>query len=477
MTRSLPVFVLCLAMVVGTADAQQYPGEVSGWLSGVTHKYNGDFSDDSWGAGLMASLQYAPIKRLGIEARVGLGEYRWKIGNADIASHPGYYGLGSQIGDNYPGTLTEIERENESRITTVDLLINYNLVDNIAAIPFISAGVGLVDYAPSTDQVHDPLPNFSTQQYQGSCASIPIGGGVRIPFSYRAGIVLRGEYRFVFSQFLDDVNFNGANDGLTSVSLGFSYRFTNPPRRCMPCLPPHKHKHPHNNCACEAHPDHAIGDCPCARLLEAPGQHDDHEMRGNGQDDTSKPNGKPDSRGSGQQNDANEGGSEVVPESHGTQSKPEQDTVGTGSAKQRSTQPPSTKPAAPTSNESQDQGCPEGLVRECIDKVTGEGICVDPTFKPGPSRIVWEDALIYEQGSSENGKTLRSVGRDNPCYAVVVRQLPSSFYACIDCCFEKQASGSSSIYNPIGTVKIVKGRGTFSPEKCAECGQDSAEGK
>jgi len=226
--RLLHILIVLMALSAGSLRAQQWAGEVVGTLSGATHIYHGEYVDDQWGAGTFLSLHYAPLDRLNIEARFGLGDIRWLVSPATLASNPDYFGQGAEYGDPYPGTLTSIERENESRLTTGDLLVNWVLVDGIDAVPFLSAGVGVVNFSPSNAAEHEPLPNNAARIYPTTVFSIPVGGGVRIPFSDRAGIVFRAEHRFVFSDYLDDVATTSGNDGVTSLSIGLTYRFTEP---------------------------------------------------------------------------------------------------------------------------------------------------------------------------------------------------------------------------------------------------------
>jgi outer membrane protein OmpA-like peptidoglycan-associated protein/uncharacterized membrane protein YgcG len=227
MRVTMVMAAFCMAVV--TAYSQHYAGEVMGTLGGQALKYHGDYTDDLWGLGGTASIHFAPHSRLAIEARFGLAEIRWKVTPSELFANPDYFGQGAQIGDRYPGTATTIEPENESRITTGDLLLQYVLVPDLEAVPFIYAGVGLLSFSPTNSEEHEALPNNTFSVYDRLAASVPVGGGVRIPFSYRVGLQLRAEHRFVFSQWLDDVNTNGANDGLTSFQLGLTYRFTNEP--------------------------------------------------------------------------------------------------------------------------------------------------------------------------------------------------------------------------------------------------------
>jgi len=222
------IVTACAFQAQDQAHAQSRQGDVIGTISGGMYKYHGEFSDDSFGPSGAISLQYAALDRLLLEARVGIGEYRWKITDAKIAGYPQYFGADAIIGNKYPNSLTTIELENESRVTTFDFLVSYVLVDNIPAVPFITVGVGLVNFAPSNSDEHSALPNNAAELYSKSVVSIPVGGGLKIPLSRTVGLLMRGEYRFVMSEYLDDYKGASGNDALSNFSIGFTYRFNNP---------------------------------------------------------------------------------------------------------------------------------------------------------------------------------------------------------------------------------------------------------
>jgi outer membrane protein OmpA-like peptidoglycan-associated protein len=228
------ITILLLIVLSSVTFAQKRQGDVIGTFAGTTYKYHGEFADDLYGYGGTVSLMYNAMDRLWVEARTGLGQYAWRINPTRIASRPDYFGLGARLGDNYPGSLTRIEDRNESRITTADIMVGYVLVDNIPAVPFITAGVGLVDFAPSNGSQHSPLPNNIRGEYSTTVASLPLGGGVIFPLSQRVGLTLRGEYRLVFSSYLDDIDINGSRDDLSSFSISLNYKFNEPRRHRKP---------------------------------------------------------------------------------------------------------------------------------------------------------------------------------------------------------------------------------------------------
>lgn len=231
--------------------------DVQGGLFGGTLKYSGEQMDDMFGPAGGISLGYSVMNRLHLDARVTLGEYRWKITPTKIAADPDYFGSGAQVGDFYPGTTTVIDSVNVSSATMVDLVARYVLVPGIKARPFLTAGIGLLSFNPSNSSGFAPLPNNEKGEYSTTVASLILGGGVRFPLSRRLDLVVQAERRLVFSQFLDDVNPKRSNDGLTMVSLGLSYTFNR-----MSSRPP-RHDHDRHTGdqepACEA--DHPEEEC------------------------------------------------------------------------------------------------------------------------------------------------------------------------------------------------------------------------
>ncbi|MBU3678530.1 MAG: OmpA family protein [Candidatus Kapabacteria bacterium] len=239
-----------LLLITSALHAQKRQGDVIGTFAATTYKYHGEFSDDLYGYGGVVSLSFNAMDRLWVEARTSLGQYAWRINPTKIAAYPDYFGQGATLGDNYPGSLTRIEERNESRITTADVMVGYVLVDNIPAVPFITAGVGLVDFAPSNGSQHSPLPNNIKGEYSTTVASIPLGGGVIIPLSQRVGLTFRGEYRMVFSGALDDLDVGKNRDDLSSFSLSLSYKFNEPRRHRMSREMPHGEPRMCPDCHC-----------------------------------------------------------------------------------------------------------------------------------------------------------------------------------------------------------------------------------
>ncbi len=244
--RDVCILSVLMLTLVQAAGGQGRLRQVQGALFGGALKYHGEQTDDMFGVVGGVSLGYAAMDRLQLDARVLLGEYRWKITPTKIAALPDYFGRGAKIGDRYPGTQTLIDSLNVSSATMVDLTASYVIVPGIRARPFITAGVGLLAFAPSNASEYAPLPNNLAGEYSTTVASLILGGGVQLPLSQRVGLILRGERRIVFSQFLDDINPKRTNDALSMVSVGLTYTFNSMAPK------PRRHSHEDRSEACDA---------------------------------------------------------------------------------------------------------------------------------------------------------------------------------------------------------------------------------
>ncbi len=381
-----------------------------GTLSGGVVRYYGDFSDDMVGPHAKLGLRFIAMDRLWIGGSIGVGEYRWKVNPTRIAGYPDYFGPNAAIGDLYPGTSTTIEAINESRLTTADLLLHYVLVPDIPASPFITAGVGWASFAPSNSEEHSALPNRLNQQYSLWSFSAVLGGGVVIPISARVGLEFSGDYRWVFSKYLDDVAFNAKNDGISTFSIGLTYRFNNPTHCCEEPeedIPAYESTSCVDNCCdyCNNVSDCCESDCNdccnhcckccCCCMCCCCGQ----------------PTASPAGGG------ATPGG-------------------GSGGSMADAAPPKETPPVvAKGTPEPMDVPCPPGQHRECFGP-PGYGICVDDGPPLGPERIRWELAETLADGSllrSTEGKWYRKQILPDGSTRITKGNLPFESTECKEC--------------------------------------------
>lgn len=406
--RLLYTFVL-LAGIASHAFSQQ--GAIVGTLEGGVVKYHGEFSDDMFGPQGMMSLRYAALDNLWVGARLGLGEYQWKVTPSKVALYPDYFGQGS---DRYPGTTVPLESRNESRVTSADVLVYYALTTSIPARPYIVAGIGGINIEPSTALSHTPLPNAQRGRYPKTISSVVVGGGVAIPITERVGLELAAEHRFVFSRYLDDIATTLGNDALTSVRIGVSYAFSTGLRQDrddfhtreefkldeLSIIAINYLEHCfHTDCCCcyIPHCPHCCCCCCCNGGDEG----------GAGASDTVKPE---------------------------TPSTP---TAGGG-----------PKP------EPMDTPCPPGQHRECYGP-PGFGICVDNLPPTGPERIRWELARTLTDGSllrEVDGKWYRKQVMPDGTTRITKGVLPFMADECKECKEKAEREARESKKNR-GTTK------------------------
>ena len=229
--------------------------------------------------------------------------------------------------------------------------------------------------------------------------------------------MLRGEHRFVLSPYLDDLNVNGSNDAVTSVQIGLTYSFTEPPHR-------------------NAHPETEV-------------YYYDRKAEPRAQ-----PRAQP------------------TPEPAQSAQPVDADKDTEPAADSAAEAPLAAAPLAVPANI---EPCAEGLARICVAE--DQSVCVDTTFVPGTDRIKWENAFVFDKADPAHQTILKDAGSDTPCYSSVIRQMKSSYYQCIDCCFEKIKLGGNDIYVLLEEGILAKGDGVFTPEECPDCETVASEGR
>lgn len=227
MTRkqiALTIGVLLL-IAAGRADAQVSGGQLSFGFDAGAVKYWGEFTDNQFWLAGDAFARYNIIPELSVHAMAGFGQARYKVDNLIIADRPSYFGEGSKLGDMYPGLAgTPIEEKNAIRFSTYDLLLSVNLFPDQRFVPFLFAGVGLLEWNPVTLYTNRQLPNNAADAYDNTNVVIPFGFGFE---SYLTGnLVLNGRatMRLTQTDYFDDIPTEGsADDAFLTFGIGLSY--------------------------------------------------------------------------------------------------------------------------------------------------------------------------------------------------------------------------------------------------------------
>ncbi|MBM4179140.1 MAG: OmpA family protein [Ignavibacteria bacterium] len=237
-----------------TLQAQTRRGDVVGSIGYSALFYSGELKSDKSGDALFATLAYNTSDRFWIEGRIGFGTYFFQTDANLVRKYTEYYGPTGTLGGLYPGSPTKIGSQNSSSYTALDVSFGFVILKNASVTPFLTGGLGLVHFSPRNESDNTPLPNYDKGAYPASVASIPLGVGLLVPLSDDVSLSARYDHRFVFSGYLDDIQVGGANDGLSSISIGLAYRFNERPKsdegRCWCELG--KSRYDADNCAiCE----------------------------------------------------------------------------------------------------------------------------------------------------------------------------------------------------------------------------------
>lgn len=221
------VSVLLAVVVTTTApmNAQTRKGDLTASAGYSALFYRGDFVSDRAGDGGLFTLSYNTSDRFWVEGRVAFGSYYWQTNPTLIKRFSDYYGPSGALGGMYPGSTVKIESQNTASLTALDVTFGYVLIPNKSFVPFVTGGFGLISFRPSNTSGGESLPNYQNGAYPSSVASIPLGVGVLVPIADQLSLSARYDHRFVFSGYLDDYEVRGANDGLSALSIGLSYRF------------------------------------------------------------------------------------------------------------------------------------------------------------------------------------------------------------------------------------------------------------
>ncbi len=221
--------ILYLTMVILIASAGRSFGQVDGGqvsfgFEGGGVKYWGEFSDNQFWLAGDGFARYNIIPYLSLHAVAGFGQARYKIDNSIIAERPEYFGPGNELGGFYPGTTTFIEEKNAIRFSTYDLVLSLNFFPAQRLVPFIFAGVGMLEWNPATIYSNEKLPNNAKDAYETTKITIPIGFGFESYMTSNLVLNGRATMRLTKSDFFDDVSVSGSeDDAFLTFGIGLSY--------------------------------------------------------------------------------------------------------------------------------------------------------------------------------------------------------------------------------------------------------------
>ena len=225
--RYLSIITTLFILFVASApvSAQVNGGEASFGFNAGGVKYWGEFTDNQFWLGGDAFLRYNIISELSLHASVSLGQVRYKVDDVTLNNYPQYFGQESVIGDLYPRSgETRIEEKNAVRFSTYDLLLSFNVLPDQRFVPFLFAGVGLLEWNAANLVGNEPLPNNELAIYDDTRVYFPIGFGFETYLTDNLALNGRATMRMTGTDYFDDLEIDGSsNDAFLTFGVGLSY--------------------------------------------------------------------------------------------------------------------------------------------------------------------------------------------------------------------------------------------------------------
>ncbi|MFZ1729394.1 MAG: OmpA family protein [Bacteroidota bacterium] len=217
--------ILLLLSAAGKIQAQVSGGLLSFGIDAGAVKYWGDFSDNQFWLAGDAFARYNIIPELSVHAMVTLGQARYKVDNIIVTANPAFFGEGNELGGIYPGTgTTRIEEKNAIRFSAYDLLLSLNIFPSQRFVPFVFAGVGMLEWNPATLFANEQLPNNAKNLYDKTQLTMPFGFGFESYLTNSLVLNGRATMRLTQTDYFDDYSVSGsADDAFLTFGLGLSY--------------------------------------------------------------------------------------------------------------------------------------------------------------------------------------------------------------------------------------------------------------
>jgi outer membrane protein OmpA-like peptidoglycan-associated protein len=193
---------------------------------GGASKYWGTFTDNQIWFGGDAFLRWNIIPYISFHALFGVGQLRYKIDDETVRNFPAYFGTVESAF--YPGTANPpIARTEKAFINyrTYSGIFSYNITPNQRFIPYLFAGIGILNFEPE-NQADVALPNNYNDVYDDiqTKVYVPVGLGLEFYATEDLVINFKGQLHLTGTDWLDDLAEEGtSNDVFALFGAGLSY--------------------------------------------------------------------------------------------------------------------------------------------------------------------------------------------------------------------------------------------------------------
>jgi outer membrane protein OmpA-like peptidoglycan-associated protein len=231
------------ALAPQTAHSQAAANRISFGFNAGGNKYFGSFTDNQFWFSGEAFLRWNIFDELSFHAGYGGGQLRIKVNEQNIKGNPDYFGpwdpnnnLGVGQGF-YPNTGNTVRREEKNLIRHggVQGLLSLNFWPKQAFVPYITAGIELLNFEPRNKDQNVALPNNANKVYDKNVVGMLAGIGYELYLNDNLVFNGRGLMHLTGTPYLDDyaAPSNAANaatgssddkaDNFMTFGIGLSY--------------------------------------------------------------------------------------------------------------------------------------------------------------------------------------------------------------------------------------------------------------
>lgn len=216
-----------LSVAPQAALAQTGEMRVAFGAHGGASKYWGTFTDNQIWFGGDAFLRWNIIPYVSFHALFGVGQLRYKVDDDLVRRFPEYFG---PVESNfYPAAVTPpIARTEKAFINyrTYSGIFSYNITPNQRLVPYVFAGLGLLNFEPE-NEADVALPNNAQGVYGDDVKNkiyFPIGAGFEFYATEDLVVNFKGQLHLTGTDWLDDLAEEGtSSDVFALFGAGFSY--------------------------------------------------------------------------------------------------------------------------------------------------------------------------------------------------------------------------------------------------------------
>lgn len=223
--------LICL-LTFSSANAQSKAGRLSFGFDGGATKYYGNFTDSKFGADGDLFIRWNIMDWLSLHGAYNLGQQRYGINTDALSKFPQYFGTNVNVGTSkYPGTDITIDPTNVVRTGGWELMLSANVFPSQTFVPYVIAGLEMLNFEPKTANGGQALPNNARDGYNKNVLGGVMGLGYEMYLTDKVTFNGKILMHLTGTDWLDDYSDpkNYSQDAFLTFGVGFAYVIFAPP--------------------------------------------------------------------------------------------------------------------------------------------------------------------------------------------------------------------------------------------------------